>query len=71
MMLIIRKLQIFSFFIIILLFSLSYSYSNDSYKWPDLSWRIAHYAIGSIAGFWTIERIISLSLVDIKNFLKS
>jgi len=36
-----------------------------------LSWRIAHYAIGSIAGFWTIERITSLSLVDIKNFLKS
>ena len=28
-------------------------------KWPDRSWKLIPYAIGSIAAFWTIERISS------------
>ena len=27
--------------------------------WPKGAWRVAPYAIGALAGFWTIERIVS------------
>jgi len=26
-------------------------------RWPDWAWRVPVYAIGSLAAFWTIERI--------------
>ena len=27
-------------------------------KWPENSWKLMPYAIGSLAAFWTIERVI-------------
>jgi hypothetical protein len=29
------------------------------FKWPESSWRLAPYAIGGIAAFWTLQRIDS------------
>ena len=31
------------------------------FKWPDGSWRLMPYAIGSIAAFWTVQRISSFA----------
>ena len=28
-------------------------------RWPQQSWRLMPYAIGGIAAFWTVERVIS------------
>ena len=45
-------------FLVVVLILLSILKRINIY-WPKGTWRLAPYAIGTIAGFWTIERIIS------------